>query len=172
MGPADILVGANRSVRGHYRSLKATSMDDGVGYLADAPLIVAARTNRQFALKRIRDARWSDLSPFQGSTLCGAFYAGESVKDLHCDPDFGRQGPACQAYEVFSSCDELLCYGAGVKCTRSIAGCTPGPFASVLGTIERSLADRNDMMVAKEPGLEGYLTLLAHKAWLGAAPLE
>lgn len=64
LGAADILAGANRAGRGHYRSSEATSVDDGVGYVVDAPLVAAARTIRLFALNRIRDARWSDLSPF------------------------------------------------------------------------------------------------------------
>lgn len=113
MGPAGIVAGANRAVRGHYRSPEATAMDEGVGYVDDAPLVAAARTNRLLALKRIRDARWADLEPFQDASSGGASYAGESVKDVHGGPDFGRQGPARQAYEVLAFCNELLRYGAG-----------------------------------------------------------
>lgn len=113
MGPADVVAGANQAVRGHYRSPEATSMEEGFGYVDDAPLVAAVCTNRLFVLKRTCDARWAAVEPFQDATLGGAFCAGESVMDVHGDSGFGRQGPARQAYEVLAFCNELLRYGAG-----------------------------------------------------------
>lgn len=195
MGLADIVAGANRAVRGHYRSPEATSMDEGVGDVDDAPLVAAARTNRLLALKRIRDAHWADLEPFQDATLSGAFYAGESVEEVHGDPDFGRQGPARQAYEVLAVCNELLRYGAGgdlhpfhrrlyawALCFRVgntekfvVAANNFGLLRRLWPTavfLERTLADRLDVPIAEEPGMEGYLTMLADKAWSDGGPRE
>lgn len=52
MGPADAVAGANRVMRRHYLILEATLIDDGVRYMAHAPIVAAARTNRLFALTR------------------------------------------------------------------------------------------------------------------------
>eukprot|EP00170_Pyropia_yezoensis_P000481 contig_2495_g482 len=195
VGPVDRVAGANRAVRGYYRSPEATSMDDGVVYVDDAPLVAAARMNRLLALKRIRDARWADLEPFQDATFGAAFYAGESVKDVQGDPDFGRQGPARQAYEVLEFRNELLGYGAsgdlhpfhhrlyawalcfrvGNTETFVVAANNFGRLRRLRPTavfLERTLADRLDVPMAEEPGMEGYLTTLADKAWSDWGPPE
>lgn len=111
--PEDGCAGAARPVVGWYRSPRATHMVDGVGFVADPPLMEAARTNRVLALQRIRDARWAPLPNFRDASIDGRFYEGESVSDVHGHADFGRQGPERQSYEVLSFCNELLRYGAG-----------------------------------------------------------
>lgn len=55
---------ANRPRVGIYRKPEATDMDDGVGTVADEPMLVAARAHRVLAIRRIRDARWPSLAGF------------------------------------------------------------------------------------------------------------
>lgn len=87
-------------------------MGDRVGFVADMPLLDAARSNRLLVMQRIRDARWADLPKFRNLSIDEAFHAGESVSDVHGEADFGRQGLERQAYEVLSLSNELLRYGS------------------------------------------------------------
>eukprot|EP00170_Pyropia_yezoensis_P000116 contig_992_g117 len=182
----DECAGAARPVVGWYRSPRATYMFDGVGFVADPPLMEAARTNRSLALQRIRDARWASLPNFRDASIDGRFYEGESVSDVHGHADFGRQGPERQAYEVLSLSNELLRYGAagglhpyhrrlyawalafrvGQVETFVVAANNFGrlrrlwPLAVFLA---RDLAERLDVPIAEDHGLEEYLAMLADK---------
>lgn len=184
---------AERPVRGFYRSPQATYMVDGVGFVADAPLLEAARSNRMLALQRIRDARWAALPKFRDVSVGGAFHAGESVSDVHGDADFDRQGPERQAYEILSLRNELLPYAStgalhvfhrrlyawalrfrvGSTETFVVAANNFGRLRRLWTCavfLECDLADRLDVPIAEDPGMGGYLTMLADEAYPGNPP--
>lgn len=178
---------ANRPVTGYYCNPEAGSVEDGVGMVADEPMLAAARTNRTLALNRISDARWGRLANFRDVTMTKSFHAGDTVAEVHGDASFGRQGPERQANEVLSLCNEMLRYGAdgelhrfhrllyawalsfpvGTTQTFVVAANNFGRLRRLWPSavfLERELAQRLDVPIAEEPGMEKYLGKLADKA--------
>ncbi|GAB0494442.1 hypothetical protein MMPV_005735 [Pyropia vietnamensis] len=170
-----------------FRSPRATHMVRGVGFVADEPLIEAARHNRRVAIRRAIEASWPAIPSFRDVMQMpdGTNLDGTPVAAVHGDADFGNQGAQRQTYEVLSFCNELLRYElplhpyhrrlyawalafpVGGLDTFVVASNNFGRLRRVWPTaviLPRSLADRLDVPFAQEGGLEDYLEQLANSA--------
>ncbi|GAB0495573.1 hypothetical protein MMPV_006875 [Pyropia vietnamensis] len=84
-----------------FRSPRATHMVRGVGFVADEPLIEAARYNRRVAIRRAIEASWPAIPSFRDVMQMpdGTNLDGTPVAAVHGDADFGNQGAQRQTYE-------------------------------------------------------------------------
>ncbi|GAB0495572.1 hypothetical protein MMPV_006874 [Pyropia vietnamensis] len=161
-----------------FRSPRATHMVRGVGFVADEPLIEAARYNRRVAIRRAIEASWPAIPSFRDVMQMpdGTNLDGTPVAAVHGDADFGNQGAQRQTYEVLSFCSELLRYELPLHPyhRRLYAWAPRFPPSNNFGRLRRvwptavflprSLADRLDVPFAQEGGLEDYLEQLANSA--------